>query len=461
MPSSRNFAPYLPAAPPTVTIVNRGGRESLEDFGLRSDISRALGRLEDVRGLVDATALSQAEFYIDSAAGDDENDGSSASPLKTINEYLTRIGTGLVIGLQRVYLTGDFDEGDYLFQGNYSSGAELFGQRTVIGTGTISAVQDWDVATSSDGQIEDDGLPVSWTDSGFVGQMVVLSSGANAGAFAWIGKDLGLKTARHSPFSQLWSLTMVHPAVGDTYEICTLSTITGRFAFLGYTADWGLNFEDVEFRLQPAPGLFVALQCWVPSLYMAGCALTAVSSLFVSHTGHVWDFFNCKLALGGGRIDVVGGAILGVGFCLVGSRINGLNGGWLEVNYCLLQNDFEGNVSARIYLSRGGIATFYEGVNGYYDEDSAAGIALTVTTGGSVQFYNNAKLFGTDNVGTGLLVGAGSTVLYPAGDDFTDHYDVTTAGDQVSYGRTITTYAAIGLDGVVNVANLAMVTPGE
>jgi hypothetical protein len=430
----------------------KGASDEQVESVMRSAYSEAVGAQSEAW-------LTQAEWYIDSDNGDDEGDGSAIRPLRTINEYLRRMGSRTVTVLQKVYLSGDFDEGNYVFEAIYQRGCEFYGERTVIGTGTLTDVQAWSAAAETDGQVEDTSIPTSWTASGYVGNMMVMTSGTNAGAVTWIGKDLGSKNARHSPMSQLWGFSMVTPSIGDDYEIVSLNTISGSFLFKGWSSGWGFGFQDLHLHFTPtdAIGFFGALDGW---LYLIACELTAESSTQFVQTGYVLDAFHSKIQLGSNFIDVTQGALFGLLYSLIGSQISGYEGANIELGSCLLQNDLGGTASTTITLSRNAVSVMFSGVTGYYDEDNAAESFMKVTGGGILRSVT-AKAIGSGNAGYGLLVNSRSAVLYKDGDNLNDHFNMGTTGTQVRYGGTDTTYAAIGSAGVVNAANHAIVVPSE
>lgn len=449
--TSRIFGKKRPQLP---HLVNRGGGLSGELFDLRSDIDEAFDELEGSGTLGDSVALSQAAWYINATTGDDDNDGlTSATALKTMGEYSRRTGdkvTGALGGVF-IYLETDIVE-DVTLRGHYLQALFLQGTRTVVGTGSVTAKQDWDGPTSVDGQITDAALPVSWTASGFVGQMIVLTSGANAGAVAWIAKDLGAKTARHSPFTRCYQDT-VHPDIGNTYEIVQLTKITGQTTVA--VAGIGTLAYDVEFV--PTVGL------GTPNFHVVNGGLT-LSSCKVSGPGY-------SLVEGGQILSAYGSALIHPDNCyafsgsklelhqtLVGNKLLCSRSGVVKVHDCIAQYGF-GATSIGIgpYGNYGGVQVY--GFFAVYDQPGAT--SFTIRLDEFATLLLKGKVFGTGNAGFGLWVGAGSKAIYPTGTDFTTHYDVTTTGVEVRYGEVDTTYAGVGLLGVVNLSNLAMIVPSE
>lgn len=454
---SRNFAPYLPSDPPTVTVVHRGGRESLEDWGLRSDISKALGRLEDVGGLIDPPALFQLSWYIDAVNGSDDNDGAASDrALKTFAEYLRRTGEMVMpaTGIVNIYLESDITE-NVTLRGHYINGLIITGTRTVIGTGTIAAVQQWDAATSADGQITDNGLPVSWTASGFVGEMIVLKTGANAGAWAWIGADLGAKVARHSPFTD--GFATVHPAPTDTYEIVTLTQIVGKTTVSISGAPSFVLIQDVDFVTDVGnadPSLYVVNS----SLSLSACKVSGSGYALVAG-GLIWFCRGCGLlATAAAAFTAFSGSKLELHQTLIGAAMVCSRAGIIKVDDCLNQHGFgPATIGIHPYGLYGGVQVY--GFFAAYDQPGAASSTIELTEFSNLLLIG--KVFGTGNAGFGLWVSGCSQATYPAGANFTAHYDLTTGGTEVRYGGTDTTYAGVGVPGVFNMANGAKIVPSE
>lgn len=234
-------------------LVRRGGGLRGEVAELRDDVDDALAALEQTGVLGDAVALSQADFYCDFINGDDHNDGASATdlgggkgPLKTLREYTKRIGIGVVPGIQNLHILADEDVGldGLILRGAYRGGLYITGVRTVKRSGTITSVPtEWDYSTFTAGTITDTGV-ASWVAD--EGDMIVLTSGAEVDAVAWIAADTGAgsDTCRHSHFFDEDGFSQVDsPPSGSTYDIVTLSKISGAIVFAH--SGW-ISLHDVE-----------------------------------------------------------------------------------------------------------------------------------------------------------------------------------------------------------------------
>lgn len=245
----RGFFASLAGIPPSISPANQcfvyydADRQSL----LKSENGGAYRPI----GAESEQLLSATDVYVDPATGDDANSGlSPATALATIDEYVERIGTGVVAAQQTLHILSDVVLGPVgaFFRGTYEFQLIVQGSRTVVRSGTITGVQAWNGTTFTDGQITD-AVVATWVPN--VGQMLVLTSGANAGAVAWVAADVGggSDTCRHSQFFDLVTFSAVNPAIGDDYDVVTLTSITGNTvaATTGYTAWQDIAFVDAGF----------------------------------------------------------------------------------------------------------------------------------------------------------------------------------------------------------------------
>jgi len=178
--------------------------------------------------------LLQPTFYIDPIMGNDENTGLTAGvPLSTFAEWKRRVGTRLEIP-QTLYIQNDLTE-DLLFDmDNEQVYVVVQGVRTVLYSGTVTAAQVWSPSgPTTDGQVTDAAIPVSWTASGLVDKLLVLTSGPSAGAAGWVAKDLGAKTARYSPLIDANTYATYDLAIADTFDVVDLTTVNGDFVVVG------------------------------------------------------------------------------------------------------------------------------------------------------------------------------------------------------------------------------------
>jgi hypothetical protein len=223
----------------------------------------------------------QAIWYVNEATGNDENTGaSSLAPLATWDEYQRRVGEGPLTVSHTVNLVGtitqDIDVNTIMDDG--ANAITLQGVRSAaLYSGSVTAKQAQNAATNTDLQITDAALPVSWTASGLVDKLCVLTSGPNAGAAGWIVRDMGAKTARITKFYDDTAGTYVEPAVGETFDVVDLGLVEGALL--------GINGGNVR--------------CQVRDLRFVN-----PGALVLSLEGGNWGFFFCDLE--GGSINLSG-----------------------------------------------------------------------------------------------------------------------------------------------------------
>lgn len=206
--------------------------------------------------LVPTTALdwlSQAAWYIDSAAGDDENAGDVANPLATSDELNRRLSVGslqqnttvtIVEGttLDHFVLNIDID--------TYS--IDIVGEPTLVTSDTVSAYSARNHATPVGYRMEATGI-ADWTP--YVGMRVRGTSGASTGAYCWVAREdpqgAGLDVARISQPSGLPFGSLINLVPGDSFVIETFPSIGSvTIDITGRDAVYLVNrivIRDVEF----------------------------------------------------------------------------------------------------------------------------------------------------------------------------------------------------------------------
>lgn len=189
------------------------------------------------------TALAQTTWYINPVAGNDNNSGLAAAPIKTYAEYIRRTGLGRPINnAVNIYIVSDLPATDPLIisgttNGRTGSGLHVHGVPTVLATGTLTGWTAPVAATNTLPAITDTAV-ADWTP--YAGKLLRLTSGPRAGVGCfWIIKNLGGNTARVSnPVQGLSSPLNFVPAGTETYEILELPNVP----VLTCTASKGNNF---------------------------------------------------------------------------------------------------------------------------------------------------------------------------------------------------------------------------
>lgn len=279
------------------------------------------------KNLGDETWREQATWHINETTGDDENDGAAAgTPLETFAELMRRLGTDPVRIAMTVYIDSDLnqdcditcrtddDAGVLIIQGNAP---------TTIYSGTLTGVQAINAAAGNDGQVTDAAIPVSWTASGCDQLLIELTSGANAGAVAWLMRDLGAKTDRHSRFYNEGAGTVYpDPAIGDDYDVIQLTAITGRIR--------GLSGGCLTVELRDL-------------------SIAAAAGMSFENFGGNWQMFRCNVDGAGCRLSGAPRRSFSEPMRIYGTRIRTTN--FTAENVSV---NFHACFLARILTARGG-----------------------------------------------------------------------------------------------------------
>lgn len=174
----------------------------------------------------------QTTWYIDEITGNDENTGLTAlAALSTWDEYQRRIGEGPLEVSHVVNFASTLAQDIHVNTASVDDSVfiTLQGARSApTYSGSVTAKQAQNAATNTDLQITDAALPVSWTASGLVDKLYVLTSGPNAGAAGWIASDVGAKTARITKAFNEGAGIYVEPGVGETFDVVDLGLVEGE-----------------------------------------------------------------------------------------------------------------------------------------------------------------------------------------------------------------------------------------
>lgn len=330
---------------------------------------------------------NQLNYFVDPVSGNDENTGlDSSHPVKTIKELSYRLGDHIIRGIT-VNLLNDLPSTDSLgqlvFRGVVDSSItggqpqiNVVGQMVTTRTGTFSAATSQVPASNLAASASDTSVS-DWTSD--VGNMIVVTSGAVVGSFAWVLKDLGSNTARLTQ----WTLSSfmgnsAAPSASDTYKIVTLTAVPSSVPeLLGQT-----KVGAAEQVLLTNISFAAALQ-------------------ITRDTENQHNFRGCKIAglftVSGGRVEVAG--------CLSNTITATGPDSWLRMDQSGILSS-----SATVFSSGAG----FNFVN------------VVVQGSGGLQLVNNANGLITtslgifDSTGTGLIVGQGSyldvsTALFGSG----------------------------------------------
>jgi hypothetical protein len=221
----------------------------------------------------------QAAWYIDQASGDDENDGSTAGTALASHEEFQRrvadedqpIDVDMVVTFTSDY-TGDIENTVSVSQVTQYGSITYQGQRTVIFSGTVTAVTPWATGTTA-GTFSDSALATSFTSSGGLNKLCVLTSGTNSGAASWLTRETVAKTIRYSGFFSDSTFAQSDPDMGDSYEVVSLTEITGKITQVG---DGFTTFKNIS--LQPTGGFDAQIQIYGGYVAFTYCDIEITSS---------------------------------------------------------------------------------------------------------------------------------------------------------------------------------------
>ncbi len=392
---------------------------------------------------------SQATWFVDPAGGNDVNDGlTAATALASLDEYIRRMGEGQVNVLQTLTILNDLTlpQGSVSFRATYPNGLIIQGQRTVVRSSALTAVTAWDGPTFTEGNITDSSL-ADWTAD--VGDALVMTAGASAGALAWIASDLGGgDTCRFSPMWDNVGFGNVNPTT-DTYDIVTFTSITGRLSFdqVGFIQCQDLHLIN--------PGFLGALNCNSGETFFVFCKVTSAGGdiigsgveKFSSVTG--CNFATPFLQVGDSEVFVSGSMFTANTFVTNGGR-------WIISEDCLCQ----GATDPITVLAGGAFEVRAADFLGIFDMPNAndKGIDLQTNAAGFV----TGEVFGDGNDAAGQIgirVDSGAVLAFNV--DATDRFGLAGAAlTEANIAGTATDYATIGAVGQTVAARLAGIVVG-
>lgn len=371
--------------------------------------------------------LTQASWAVDSVNGNDANAGTPAAPLKTLAELERRLFSRTANTAITVDLLGDFP-GQFIAAVIGMSANQRITWRatpTQQATGIVTAFTPTNGATQ-DARLADTTTPIVW--AAHVQRRVRLTSGANAGAYAWVLADLGANTARVSQFISPTTLLAVSPAVNNTFAIETLTT---RIAGIDCRVFNGLGAVENLAVESDAPGgrlSFGACPGSASQFLMTGCRFQTNQAGFI--IGTALRLTGCSnsatLSSGLAAIIVSGHA----GFATLQANQGRLI---FAVAASFMQN-------AQITASLGAFVSLQSAVGSF---DRAGAGVVNVLIDVLAQMDNTALLWGLNNTNTGPAVQIRSRggLTWSA---VATQPTITSAGGDVQVGgAAVTTWAAI------------------
>ena len=322
-------------------------------------------------------------WEIDYVSGNNQNSGAPGFPLKTRAELSRRLGRNPTQqNVTVTYLSAHPDA--ITLDAKPGSGFKFWelGQATSVLTGTITNFSNAVPGMNLHDAFNDTGV-ASWAP--YLGKRITLTSGANSGAFAWIGYDTQVGNVVTSPWRKYTANGALDgtdrpPTVGDTYRVddltkvnytsiasqADLSDTTGNPSVQLFNLDWGaasLAAADVAPR-----GGFRAVGCKISHIPFVSTYMQTTLSGVVN---------GIVLYFPGSGIEIYGGLNSGFyGLSITPNCVAYINGTPLF------------NASASIYAQ----ASSYLEVNGLAVLRSTAGFLgasgshITADTGARVRF---------------------------------------------------------------------------
>lgn len=200
----------------------------------------------------------QTQWYVDPAAGNDENTGATnVTALKTVAELSRRLqvltqGTtytcdllGNIPSTDRFNWTPTFVDPSTGTGFNQRGVFTIRGQMTVSRSGTLTGATT-QTTTSAQASAVDAGV-ADWTAD--IGNMIVVTGGAQTGETAWVAANLGGNTARVSSWTTAAGTGVgVVPVNGSTYNVVTLTTWSCEGTIDAAKDSMIFTFENIEMR---------------------------------------------------------------------------------------------------------------------------------------------------------------------------------------------------------------------
>lgn len=341
-----------------------------------------------------------ASWFLDAAAGSDDNDGLTAlTALKTTQELARRLA-GLVIGQNTTVAAaaGAYGDAAFTFKLPDSLTFVFSGAVTSSAADTITAVTAAVPATNTRGAIT--GTAPVWVDK----SRLRLTSGALSGAIAVVTRIIGGAQANVSRWGRFASATSTTPTIGepainDTYVVDTLGTSIGEL-MLSWQGDGEFVVKDcvVNGSAQNIPG------SWIVPRFM-NCIFNATSGRT--------DFDYCEVFLLGCQAL----SPVSVEYSIVACRNNVFEG---DVNV-----DFEGSLQMAYSHCFDGATLTAQHSSIVYDQllsadvqfvDILAGNCVTVSDGACVNAAVSTAIFwGANNAcASAIRVGSNASFLYLA-----------------------------------------------
>lgn len=374
--------------------------------------------------------LTQTEWFVSTATGDDQNDGSSGNPIATHTELSRRWGQEGHISVDvTVTIMDSLDPTDPIRLNIILDGSIYYtGVVSTVRTGTATTVTPRNAATNQKYTILDSGLPAanSWTAN--VNQRVRMTNGPASGAYAWVIADLGTRTASLSEFASTSPFTiavdLLTPANGNTYIVEAMPSVTMQSGDInvgggGFFVVENLDITNGEMK-------YTSITTFLSCIFQSPLAINNPSGiqyilncLCLATAGSAFGFLELDAGLVRPLSGAAGGACVTSVF---GSKVV------LDAYVILEEGGLVVDPSSQGLVGLAGIFNvIVGGINPTGDGVLIGNAGGTVAgPGGSIVVkdwqYGSGALFGNGNFGAGVSVGVGGTFV-------TDVTPTITGGD--------------------------------
>lgn len=426
---------------------------------LKDDIERVLEHIENLLGV--GLGTTQPEWYVNSATGNDDADATTpATALKTLAALDARMGFSTIRQYTQVHLSGDFSTEALVLRASSSiaSGVPvplaIFGESTVLRTGTITATANQTVGAALPPQLTDPSV-TNWDTAGPGGSSLLRkrlritaapAQPSDVGKYVWLKRDDGGGAVTTS-----FPSSAIDPTSGDLpsgISLTGLSTppydyVVEELVKIGGVAHSPMFLTRVNIIGIEGSGatdtIIEANAGFINRLILFdGCNIK-----FTLATMGFPGFFGCRLE--GPDFFGVGSFISG---CLIddgpitnSSRQLFLAGNTLAIGNSLYMGSELGASSSFCGIIAGGASCY-----------DAPGTAVQLEIGSTVHAFGglfNGTLHGTGNA-MGMDVGTNSAFSY---DTNKSTIPTLTGATEVRVGTTPTTWAAIdATNGLIELA---------
>lgn len=439
-----------PAAEPNVGSVFTQEVNGITELFFREDNGTIVQITSNGQLLIGSTVFqSQTTWFIDPVGGNDANTGLTAgTALKTDAERQRRVGLIWPINADTsvTYLNNvpATDPCIYTYTLGTNGVLRINGTPTTIYTSPgsgFSAVTNLNRATQTASSVTE-----AVMGAGRTGQRIRTTSGASAGAIAWLDRDFGGGVYRTSPWTTIsfanplpFTPTQVNVAASDQFVIESLTQI-GYLSLINLSAQY-TGAASVNGTQTLVRNVYLTQ----PDVAISALPLGTVTNAPLIHGSRIhcpWDAVMVSSYVDTGVVIAASPASPALFACLVRGRPSIQSGTTIFIDYDTLFSQ-SGNDGIRVRYSAtarvGTMAVFDAGADGVLVEDGDFRCGAL--------FSGNDLVWGTSSAGVGMRVRSGGKTTYVA-------KPTVTGASDANVGGTAKTWAAIPY---VEPANNAMI----